>query len=1190
MEDTESITVNTEMAYSVTVTDANNCQNDTSINLIINDLPIPTISGSPTYCPGSSTTLDAGNWEGYLWSTNDATQTVEISSEQLVGVTVTDDNGCEGETSLNITESAEITPTITGDTEFCDGGSTILDAGDNYVSYMWSNGDMTQTTEIFGEETVTVTVEDAAGCTGSASVMTTFADELSITISGDTEFCDGGSTILDAGDGYASYTWSNGDMTQTTEIFGEETVTVTVMDAAGCSGMASATTTFADELTVSIFGNPSFCTGGSTTLDAGAGYATYLWSNGDETQTTEADMAEVYSVTVTDAAGCSGVGSVPVSEENTLMPTILGDTEICENEQTTLSIDGAFATYAWSNMSDQSEITISQSNNYSVTVTDASGCIGEASAFVQVNPNPTPTISGSATFCLGGSSTLDAGDGYIDYNWSTMEVSQDITVNTPNTYSVTVTDVNNCTGEDMIEVMQTDTLAPVIGGDMSFCAGGQTELDAGSGFATYAWSNMEATQQITVTQAGQYTVTVSDGSGCSGSGMIMITENQNPTPTISGDENFCFGEETTLTVNEAFVNYSWSNMEQTPSITISQSNTYEVTVTDNNNCIGTANFTATEGNPVIVNITGDTEICDGESTTLTATGGFESYTWTGGFAGQTLEVSSANTYSVVATDANNCEGTADFEVNVLPAIPMTQLTPEICEGETFEVGNSSYNAEGIYLDTIPGANGCDSIIQTQLTVNQSITTTATATICNGESIFLGGAEQTESGEYEDIFTSFNTGCDSIVVTTLTVESCGFAVNVMGNNPNCASNFGSFTISASAGSAPYTYEWQLNGTNVTGSGTLDEGEETTVGNIPVGDFTITITDVNGNMVEDNFSINSPDAIELSINIDAQAPCAGVADGALSANVDGGTAPYNFDWNNGLSTEQTLTDIGAGDYELLVTDANGCTVSATESLTYQTNLEAAATPAGETCEGLNNGSISVDFAGNGEAPYLYSLDGENYFPLGNSIENLTAGTYNVFVQDAQGCIEEIPNITVEAAEELVLELPENYTIGLGDSVRLEPQLAANATAWQWTPADFVTCDTCQFTFASPLLTTTYEVIATLDADCFVTGNTTVIVENNRDVYIPNVFSPNNDGVNDVFMIYGGRDVAKVNAMQIYTRWGESVFELFNFQPNDIQSGWNGQHRGQRLNSGVYLYFFEVEFVDGSIATFTGDILLL
>ncbi|MEO8148744.1 MAG: hypothetical protein ABI723_13960, partial [Bacteroidia bacterium] len=483
---TQTISANTAGTYTVTVTNGSACTASSTKTITVNANPTPAITGSTSFCAGSSTVLNAGSFNSYTWSTGATTQTISVSTAGTFTVTVTNASGCTGSDSHTTTVNANPAPVITGSTSFCAGSSTVLNAG-SFNTYAWSTGATTQTISVNAAGTFTVTVTNASGCTGTDSHTTTVNANPAPSITGSTSFCLGSSTVLNAGN-FSSFSWSTGATTQTISVSIAGTFTLTVTNASGCTGSANASTTVNANPTPSISGSLSFCSGSSTTLDAGSGYTSYLWDNASTSSARIVSTAGTFTVTVTNVSGCIGSVSVTTTVNANLTPSIFGSLSFCAGSSTTLNAGSGYSSYNWSNGATTQTISANTAATFTVTVTNANGCTGSANVSTTVNANPTPSISGSLSFCAGSSTTLNAGSGYSSYNWSNGATSQTISVSTAGTFTVTVTNGNGCTGSVSVTTTVNANLTPSISGSLSFCSGSSTTLNAGSGYSSYNWS------------------------------------------------------------------------------------------------------------------------------------------------------------------------------------------------------------------------------------------------------------------------------------------------------------------------------------------------------------------------------------------------------------------------------------------------------------------------------------------------------------------------------------------------------------------------------------------------------------------------------------------------------------------------------------------------------------------------------
>jgi hypothetical protein len=292
------------------------------------------------------------------------------------------------------------------------------------------------------------------------------------------------------------------------------TYTVTVTAGNGCTASTSTVVTVNPLPTPNITGTPSFCFGTNTTLNAGAGYVSYLWSNGAFTATNTVNAPNTYTVTVTDANGCSNTDSQVVTVNPLPTPAITGTNVVCQGQNTSFDAGAGYSGYLWSTGAVTQTVNVGTAGTYTVTVTDANGCSKSTTRNLTVNPNPTPAISGNQVVCSGFSSTFNAGPGYTGYLWSTGATTQTISVNANGPYTVTVTAANGCTAATSYALTVNPLPTPSITGDVDFCAGLNTTLDAGTDTPIICGRTGSVSQTINLSTATTVTVTVTDGNGC----------------------------------------------------------------------------------------------------------------------------------------------------------------------------------------------------------------------------------------------------------------------------------------------------------------------------------------------------------------------------------------------------------------------------------------------------------------------------------------------------------------------------------------------------------------------------------------------------------------------------------------------------------------------------------------------------
>lgn len=780
------------------------------------DLQASVVTSVSEMCDGNSAIFIASgasahsNFFTYQWNNNVTGNTLQVTDGETYTITVQDTNGCSATASASVIVHPLPNGIISGPTSLCRGQSATLTAsGAN--RYNWSTGASSPTINVNESGTYSCTFTNTYNCSSIRGVTVTVFDNP--VIMGETEFCAGGSTTLTAiGEGI-SYTWSTGETAPSITVSTPGNYSVTGTFAGGCNCSSSSVTVVEHALPeVSISGTPVICSGIGAPLTVSEG-SSYLWSTGEITQSITADHTGIFSVSVTDANGCTNATSVEVTELVGI--SIIGDNDICQGETTTLSVEME-GEYLWSTGTQTSSITVSEAGPYSVTLSLPNGCSASSTSNVVVNALPNPTISGSTSICQGETTTLTANDG-VAYQWSNNSSNASITVGTSGQYSVTATNAEGCTATASTYVTVNALPVATISGITSICQGETTTLTANGG-TSYQWSDNSTNTYITVNTSGQYLVTVTNAQGCSATASTYVTVNALPNPTISGSTSICQGETTTLTANGG-TSYSWSNNATSASITVETAGMYTVTVTNAQGCSAATSTYMTVNALPNPTINGNTSICQGETTTLTANGGI-SYQWSNNSTNAAITVSTSGQYVVTATNTQGCTATASTYVTVNP-LPNVIISGEtsICQGETATLtanGAQSYlwntsstdasimvGTTGNFTVTGYSAQGCASSAAVFVTVHPTYNTPITRNICHGESYDFFGQILNFPGTYEHTLYTAH-GCDSVI--TLTLTSLIPNVTISGDMNLCENE--STTLTASGADS---YVWSTGAT-------------------------------------------------------------------------------------------------------------------------------------------------------------------------------------------------------------------------------------------------------------------------------------------------------------------------------------------------------------------------------------------
>ncbi len=380
--------------------------------------------------------------------------------------------------------------------------------------------------------------------------------------------------------------------------------------------------------------------------------------------------------------------------------------------------------------------------------------------------------------------------------------------------------------------------------------------------------------------------------------------------------------------------------------------------------------------------------------------------------------------------------------------------------------------------------------------------------------------------------------------------------------------------------------------------LEDGTQQIWNQLPItglcpGNYTLYVNDLYACADTLSFTVIEPPAVVGSWDV-APNLCHGDTSGAISLTVSGGTPPYTYQWNIGATTAE-VDNLPQGTYTVTVQDAHGCQWEQSIELIDPPPIEVSLDVTHVSCFGAGDGQIAIVPTG-GTPPYYYEASGNGI--LGNGVfYNLNEGIYEIMVWDEHDCqwvgtaqVDNPPPFSLAVRADTVIG--SYFEIELADSVLLTavPINAQGQVAYTWLAPwpGTLACDTCASTWARPMYTIEYVLSAIDEKGCYAEATVQVRVLKERIIAVPTGFTPNGDGINDVLEVFGQQGT-RILHFQLFDRWGERVYEAFDF-PVNTHVGWDGQFRGEPAPPGVYIWYIEAEFVDGYIGHFRGQTTLI
>jgi len=1045
------ITVSQPGTYTVTVTDANGCASRASVDLAVHDQPTIKINGRTSICQGGTTTLTASGAATYEWTSGETTPSITTSYTGTYTVLGTDQYGCSATKSVTVTPSP-VNASVAGNRYFCHGQSTTLTVtGDANNTYHWFDGSTSKDISISSAGTYTVTVTNAAGCQNTLSVIVSEYNTSTPSISGNLTICENQTTTLRASGG-VSYEWDDGSTQALITVNATGTYSVTATNNYGCTATTSATVLVNPAPVVNILAQNTICKGSEVTLTVVSSAVSYTWSSGQTTSsiTVTPNSTSTYTVLVTDENGCTNTASQQITVNPLPLVYINGNSSICVGDTTTLTAIGG-VTYQWNTGQYGDNVSVASSGTYVVTATAANGCTATAQKAVTVNALPAAMVTETVDICRGQQASLQvSAPAGCTYRWSTGSYQSHISASEAGNYFVTVTNPAQCSQTYQSTVIVHELPQISIIGTSEICQGQSTALTvAGDGISQYEWSNGDHNPSTTVNAAGQYFVTATNSHGCSSVASRGVVVHELPEPQINGNMTICKGKSTTLSATGG-VSYIWNTGNTGSNIAVAPSanQSYTVTASNSYGCMSSASATVTVNNLPTITFNGSTTICDGASTSITATGA-STYAWSTGSQNGTVSLSNAGTYTVTATDAQNCTNTATvtIKVNQNPDVQISG-SDYICVGNTATltasgaqtyiwnteettpsiavspVANSTYSVTG--YDT----NGCHTTSSKVVNVVSLpvVAVSGTKTICSGQSTTLtatGGASYVWSnGETSNSITVSPAATQSYVVTVTNTHGCVSSletqvtvndlpqISFTGDTAICAG--GTTTLTAAGG---VNYLWS------TGAQT----SSVTVSN--EGYYKVTATNSQTCSRTDSIFVK----VNANPNVQISAPQYICYGGVTTMTASGA---ISYQWSTG-ETSSTVSVAPSATTTYMVTgyDAKGCQTTVSKML----NVEALPTIAVSGVKTLCKGQTTT-LTATGGTTYLWDNG-----TTGNSITVTpsTSQSYVVTVVNAHGCSSSLStNVVVNALPQVVIT--GNNMICAGGMATLT---ASGGTAYAW-----------------------------------------------------------------------------------------------------------------------------------------------
>jgi len=1069
----------------------------------------------------------------------------------------------------------------------CD--SFVIDPGPGFedVSFYWSNGAHGVPLTVYSSGTYSVTASLAC-MTYETSIDVTIIGNASVDVGPPlVNLCAGEDYTISLDQFAGDYEWNDGSNDAEYTISTPGIYSVTLDDGCGLSSDTVEVIVTEPPAPFDLGIDTFFCTGDVIQYQFDPALGDFEWQDHSTLPTYTVDEEGTYSLTISNACGEE---SNEVEIAAILPPdfTLGPDSVIlCNDDVIEFDFDPGLGDFHWQDGSTSPFYTIMNTGLYSLTVSNECGTLNDAIYATQEN-FPEVDLGQDVQLCPGDTLVLDGGNSIGEFTWQDGSTASQYVVTTPGTYALTV--ANDCgfeTGDIIVSYLATIS-PPDLGPDFTLCPGEQAVLDLGNVTATHIWNNNSTADTLLITTAGTYSVHVFNACQSFRDTVVVTVQNNAPSVTLPADFYLCQGQDTILNAGISNVAYQWNDGSQLSQLTVSAPGWYAVTVS---NACGTDNdsiLISDGGTAPLVSLGIDTSMCAGNSFIITPnSSGVNTWTWQDGSTNSFYKVSSPGL--VYVDVANNCGTASDsLQVDLLPAVPSLSLGPDtvLCPGESVTL---LINISGVDILWSDGSSGPDLTVSDSVIVYASITNVCGVSTDSMEVALLPGAP------------SVNLGPDQTICPGET-----------------------FTLSPNV--PDVNYLWQDGSTDSTYTVTQQ------------GIISLTISNACGSDIDSLQITESTNGPQLDLGPDLQA-CAGE-----TLNIPANISGVSYLWQDGSTGNEFVTNV-SGSFILKVSNLCG-----TDSDTIEVDIsgeppEPDLGPDTMLCEGntvlltanvdpadtltWQDGSTSPTYLVT--TPGTYSLRAANRcgegrdsvvvaymkkpdpFELGPDTLLCPGQSFILSAPVTPFAIEwqnGSSQPTIVADEDITYRLQIRNSCGVvSDSLKVTfdqniPLVHFDAPI-PWCPEDQIPLDASQ-SFSATYLWSTGETtpaiivsspgIYSVDvgAMCSSTSDSVEIVPiedcgPDDDLYIPNVFSPNDDNVNDVFTIFTGSDL-EIIAIQatIFDRWGNMIFNS-----TALPFVWDGRFHEDKMMPGVYVYVLELKYKVGNDVfekVLSGDVTLV